>query len=129
MLSSLDGPLSYGSPVVVFLDRGNPCCGNFYSTVPVDVVGVKSYVSRLFDPASLTMRIINSKAGAVRCCGRALKRRTSGYGRGGCLVLPCIGLSDLTAFRGNPRSHNSEVRNAPITAIENQPITAKHRAL
>ena len=49
---SLGVPLSYGSPVVVFLDRGYPCFWNFYSTVPVDVVRVKSYLNRLFDPVS-----------------------------------------------------------------------------
>ena len=30
---SLGGPLSYGSLVVVFLDRGHPCFWNFYSTI------------------------------------------------------------------------------------------------
>ena len=35
-------PLSHGSPVVVFLDRGHPCFWNFHSTVPVDVVRVLS---------------------------------------------------------------------------------------
>ena len=48
---SFGGPLSYGSPVVLFLDRGHPCFRNFYSTIPVDVVRVKSYVNRLIDPA------------------------------------------------------------------------------
>ena len=28
---------NYGSPVVVFLDRGHPQCRNFFSAVPVDV--------------------------------------------------------------------------------------------
>ena len=46
---SLGAPLPYGSPVDVFLDRGPPCFWNFYSTVHVDVVRVKSYVNRLFD--------------------------------------------------------------------------------
>ena len=58
---SLGGPLSYGSPVVVFLDRGHPCFWNFYSTVPVDVVRVKSGVNRLFDSACVTVRIIVTK--------------------------------------------------------------------
>ena len=49
--SSFGGPLSYGSPVLVFLDGGHPCFWNFYSTIPVDVVRVKSYVNCLFDPA------------------------------------------------------------------------------
>ena len=57
----LGGPLSYGSPVVVFLDHGHPCFWNFYSTVPVDVVRVKSYVNCLFDPACVTMRITINK--------------------------------------------------------------------
>ena len=34
------GPLSYGSPVVVFFDRGHPRFRNFYSIVPVDDVRV-----------------------------------------------------------------------------------------
>ena len=41
------GPLSYGSPVVVFLDRGHPCFRNFFSTIPVDFVRMESYVNRL----------------------------------------------------------------------------------
>ena len=60
---SLDGPLLYGTgpPAVVFLDRGHPCFWNFYSTVPVDVVRVMSYVNRLFDPVCVTMRITINK--------------------------------------------------------------------
>ena len=45
----------------MFLDRGHPFFWNFYSTVPVDVVRVKSYVNRLFDPACVTMRIMINK--------------------------------------------------------------------
>ena len=37
-----DGPLCYGSPVVVFFDRGHPRLRNFYSTVRVDVIKMKS---------------------------------------------------------------------------------------
>ena len=33
----------------------------FYSTIPVDVVRVKSYVNRLFDPACVPMRIMINK--------------------------------------------------------------------
>ena len=58
---SLGGPQSYRSPVVVFLDRGNPCFWNLYSTVTVYVVRVKSYVNRLFDPGLVTMRITINK--------------------------------------------------------------------
>ena len=57
----LGGPLSYGSPVVVFLDCGHPCFWNFYSTVSFDVVRVKSSVNGLFDPACVTMRIMINK--------------------------------------------------------------------
>ena len=42
MTCSLSGPLSHDSPVVVFLNHGHPCFWNFNSTVPVDVVRVKS---------------------------------------------------------------------------------------
>ena len=61
MCCSFGGPLSYGSPAVVFLDRGHPCFRNFYSTIPVNVVRVKSYVNRLFDPACVLMRITINK--------------------------------------------------------------------
>ena len=55
---SFGGPLSYGSVVVVFLDRWHPYFRNFYSTMPVDVVRMKSYV---FDPACVPMRITINK--------------------------------------------------------------------
>ena len=50
VICSLGGPLSHGSPVVVFFDRGHPCFWNFYSTIPVDViVGVKSYMNKVVE--------------------------------------------------------------------------------
>ena len=58
---SLGGPLAYGSPVVVFLDGGNPCFRNLCCAIPVDVVRVKSYVNRLFDLACVQMRITINK--------------------------------------------------------------------
>ena len=61
VICSLCGPLLYGSPAVVFLDRGHPCFWNFYSTVPVVVVRVKSYANHLFDPVCVTMRITINK--------------------------------------------------------------------
>jgi len=39
---SLRGPLLYRFPVVVFFDCGHPCFRNFNSTIPVDVIRVKS---------------------------------------------------------------------------------------
>ena len=58
---SLGGPLLYRSPVVVFLDRGYPCFRNFNSTVPVDVVRVKSYVNSFLDPMCVPVRISINK--------------------------------------------------------------------
>ena len=57
VICSLGGPLSHGSPVVVFSDRGHPRFWNFYSTIPVDIVRVKSYMNCLFDPARLVVRV------------------------------------------------------------------------
>ena len=47
----LGGPLSHDSPVVVFFDRGHSRFWNFYSTIPFDVVRVKSYINCFFDSA------------------------------------------------------------------------------
>ena len=49
--------MSYGSPVVLFLDRRHPYFCSFYSIISVDVVRVKSDVIRLFDPAFVPMTI------------------------------------------------------------------------
>ena len=57
MICSLGGPLSHGSPVVVFFYRGPSRFWNFYSTIPVDVVSVKSYMNCLFDPARVSVRV------------------------------------------------------------------------
>ena len=57
VISSLGGPLSHGSSVVEFLDRGHPRFWNFYSTIPVDVAGMKSCVNCLFDPARVVIRV------------------------------------------------------------------------
>ena len=51
---SLSGPLLHCSPVVVFFDRGHPCFRNFNSTIPVDVIRVKSYVNSFLD---VTLRV------------------------------------------------------------------------
>ena len=57
VICSLSGPQSHDSPVVVFLDRGHPRFWNFYSTHPVDVVRVKSYMNCLFDSARVVIRV------------------------------------------------------------------------
>ena len=46
---SLSGPLLYRSPVVVFFDRGHPYFRNFNSTIPVDIIRVKSSVNSFLD--------------------------------------------------------------------------------
>ena len=48
-ICSLGGPLSHGSPVVVYFDRGHPCFWNFYSTIPVDVIRVKSCMNKVVE--------------------------------------------------------------------------------
>ena len=57
VICSLGGPPSHGSPVVVCFDRGHPRFWNFYCTIPVDVVGGKSYMNCLFDPARVVIRV------------------------------------------------------------------------
>ena len=45
----------------VYFDRGHPHFRNFRSTVPFDVVMLKSYENCLFDPASVPVRITINK--------------------------------------------------------------------
>ena len=61
VICSLGGPLSHSSPVVVFFDRGHPRFWNFYSTIPVDVVRVKSHTNCLFDSVRVVIRVTNNK--------------------------------------------------------------------
>ena len=61
VICSLGDPLSHGSPVVLFFDCGHPRFWNFYSTIPADVVRVKSYVNCLFDPAFVVIRVAVSE--------------------------------------------------------------------
>ena len=68
MICSLCGPLSYGSPAVVSFDDGHPCFWNFYSADPVDVVRVKFYVNRLFDPVCVAVRITINKLYFIAKC-------------------------------------------------------------
>ena len=92
---SLSGPLLYHSPVV-FFDRGHTRFGNFNSTIPVDVIRVKSYVDSFLDPTGVPVRVSINKLYRVptevdngRSCGHVQKRRRSGYGR---VVFPCRAL-------------------------------------
>ena len=61
VICSLGGPLLHGSPVVVVFDRGHPRFWNLYSTIPVDVVKVKSYVNCLIDPARVVIMVTINK--------------------------------------------------------------------
>ena len=90
---SFGGPLSYGPPVVVFLDRGHLCFQNFYSTISVDVIRVKYCVNRLFDPASVPMRITINKLYLLACSETAeVWVRASRMSLSCSLILSCIGL-------------------------------------
>ena len=55
---SLVGP--HWSAVVLF-DRRYPSFGNFNSTIPIDVVGTKSYMDSLFDPTCVPLRLTINK--------------------------------------------------------------------
>ena len=57
VICSRDGPLLHGSLLVLFFDSGHQRFWNFYSSIPVDVVRVKSYVNCLFDPARVVIRV------------------------------------------------------------------------
>ena len=84
---SLGGALS--CRLFFFFIVGHPRLKNFYSTVPVGVVRVTSYVNCLFDPVSVPVRITINKLNLILkrlCCGRALKRRRSEHG-----LFRCIG--------------------------------------
>ena len=61
VICSPGGPLSHGSPVVAFFDRGHPRFWNFHSTIPVDVVRVRSYMNCLFAPARVVIRVTINK--------------------------------------------------------------------
>ena len=61
MICSLGGPLLHRSPVVVFFARGHPRFWNFYTTIPVDFVRVKSYMNCLFDPVRVVIRVMINK--------------------------------------------------------------------
>ena len=65
VICSLGGPMSHGSLVVVFFDRGHPRFCNFYSTILVDVVKEKSYMNCLFNPARVVIRVTINKLNFV----------------------------------------------------------------
>ena len=46
---------------VVLFDRGYPSFGNFDSSIPTDVLRVKSYMDSLFDPMFTSLRVTINK--------------------------------------------------------------------
>ena len=104
----------------VFLDRGRSCFRNFYSTIPVDVVRVKSYVYRLFDLACVPMRVTINKLCFVpkRVVSGVVSVSSNGGGLGTgksdvslmffhSILHRSSSLADVdfTAFTGNPVNH------------------------
>ena len=61
----LSGPLVCRFIVVAFFHRGHPCFRNFNSIIPVDVIGVKSYVDSLLDPTSVPFWFLFNKLDLV----------------------------------------------------------------
>ena len=114
---SLSGPLLYCTPVVVFLDHGHPCFRNFNSTIPVDVIRVKSYGNSFLDPTCVPVRILINKldlipdrivAGLI-----AVFRNGGSLGTGESYIpvvffdpllhrSPCFPNVDFAALTGNP---------------------------
>ena len=62
---SLSGPRLNRSPVVLYFDRGHPYFRNFNSTIPLDVIRVKSYVDSLLDPRCVLVGISINKLDLV----------------------------------------------------------------
>ena len=88
VICSVGGPLSHGSPVVVFLTVGIHASGiSILFTIPVDVVRVKSYMNCLFDPTCVvTVLWACSETADVSVRANRMSRSCS-------LILSCIGLS------------------------------------
>ena len=113
---SLSGPLLYHSPVV-FLDRRYPCIRNFNSSIPVDVVRVKSDVNSFLDPTCVPVRISINKLDLIpdRIVAGLVGVFRNGGGPGTCELCipvmffvpllhrsPCFPNVDFAAFPGNP---------------------------
>ena len=74
----------------MFFDRGHPCFGNFNSTVPVDVIRVKSYVDNFLDPACVPVRILINKldlaSNRIEAVLVGVFRNGGGLGTGGSYI-------------------------------------------
>ena len=80
---SLGRPRLYHSPVV-FLERACPRFGNFNSTIPVDIITVKSYMDSFLNPAGVPVRFSINKLYLVpkRIMASLLGVPTNGGGLG-----------------------------------------------
>ena len=67
VICSLGGPLSHGFLLLCFFDRGHPRFWNFYSTITVDVVRVKSYRNCLFDPVFVVTKVTIKRIHRIPC--------------------------------------------------------------
>ena len=47
--------------IIIIFYRGHPRFRNFYSTIPVDIVSVKSKMNSLFDPARVVIKLTINK--------------------------------------------------------------------
>ena len=65
LLSDLLPRRSAVAPLSCFFARGHPRFWNFYTTIPVDFVRVKSYMNCLFDPVRVVIRVTVNKLDLV----------------------------------------------------------------
>jgi len=101
----------------VFLDRGHPCFRNFNSTIPVDVIRVKSYVNSFLDPMCVPVRISINKLDLspdrIVACLVGVFRNGEGLGTGESYIpvmffdlllhrSPCFHDVDFATLTGNP---------------------------
>ena len=101
----------------MFLDRGYPCFRNFNSTIPVDVIRVKSYVNSFLDLTCVSVRISINKLNPIP--DRIVAGLVGLFRNGGGLATgesyipvvffdpllhrsPCFPDVDFTALAGNP---------------------------
>ena len=71
--------------IIIIFYRGHPRFRNFYSTIPVDIVRVKSKKELPLWPCACSNKgqdqytLLRSRVACVRCCDHALERRKSRY--------------------------------------------------
>ena len=101
----------------MFFDCGHPCFRNLNSTIPVDVIRVKSYVDSFLDPTRVPVRISINKLDLIpdRIVASLVGvfRNGEGLGTGESYIpvvffdpllhrSPCFPNVDFAALTGNP---------------------------